>query len=85
MTTREFEAIEKITEIGGTIKLTSDYIYIGFDGNRKEVELEIPILQRVHFDLYSAIKKGLRENIYQWDNESHEDILDFKEQLENLL
>lgn len=85
MTIREFEAIEKITEIGGTIKLSSDYIYIGYDGKRKEVELEIPISQRVHFDLYSAIKKGIRDNIYQLDNETHADILEFKEQLENLL
>lgn len=85
MTTREFEAIEKINEIGGTIRLSTDYIHISYDGDRKEVEIEIPIDKRTHFDLYAAIKKGIRDNIYQLDNENHADILEFKEQLENLL
>lgn len=83
MTAREFKLLNLLHSIGTIVEISP--IMVKLHTPNKEGTIEIDIEEVQKFDLYSQVKRGIRENLYQLeDNRSHE-VIQFKEEIEKLL
>lgn len=83
MTAREFRLLSLLHSIGATVEISPIMVKIHSPNNEGTIEIEIE--EVAHFDPYSKVKKGIRENLYQLeDNRSHE-VVQFVADIENLL
>ena len=83
MTAREFRLLNLLHSIGATVEISPIMVKLHSPNNEGTVEIEIE--EVAHFDLYGQIKKGIRENIYQLEDNRCRGVIQFKADLENLL
>lgn len=83
MTTREFRALSFLSSMGCLFEINE--IQITLYSQNREAVMEIPITPVEKFDLYSVLKRGIRENLYQVEDSRSKEVQEFKENIEHLL
>lgn len=83
MTAREFRLLSLLHTAGVTLEISP--VLVTLHSPNREGQIEIEIEEAAHFDLYSKVKKGIRDNLYQIEDSRNREVQQFKADIENLL